>query len=55
MQATGGWYEGHRVMLEATSEGANHAEGPLNRTFRRGNREASMRSEYVKMQAIQMW
>ena len=26
----------------------------MNRTFRRGNREASMRSEYTKMQAAQM-
>ena len=41
-------------MLEATSEGAKPSEGPLNRTFRRGNREASTGSEYIKMQAIQM-
>ena len=29
MQATEGWYEGHRVMLEAANEGANPSQGPL--------------------------
>ena len=55
MQGTEGWCEGHRVTLEAANkEGANPSEGPLNRAFRKGNREASLRSEYIKMQAIQM-
>ena len=52
-QATEGRYEGHRVMPEAANEQANPSEDQLNRTFRRGNREASMRSEYTKTQAIQ--
>ena len=39
MQATEGWYEGHKLMLEAANEGANPSGGPLNRTFRVGNRE----------------
>ena len=50
MQATEGWYEGHRVMLEAAREGANPS-GLLNRIFRKGNREVAMGSEYIKMQA----
>ena len=54
MQATEGWYEGRRVTLEAANEGENPSRGPLNRTFRVGRREMSMRSEYVKMQAAQM-
>ena len=54
MQATEGWYEGKRVMLKAANEAANPSEGPLNRTFRRGNSEASMRSEYIRAQAMQM-
>ena len=53
IQATEGWYAGHRLMLEAANEGANPSGGPLNRTFRVGNRESSMRSEYKRMQATQ--
>ena len=54
MQATDGWCEGHRVMLEAANEGANPSGGPLNRSFSVGNREISMRSEYMRMMSIQM-
>lgn len=51
MQATEGHYEGHRMVLEAANEGANPSEGPLNRTFRPGNRDMSIRSEHMKMKA----
>ena len=52
MQATEGWYE--RVTLEAAHEGANPSEGLLNKAFRKGYREVSMRPEYINMQAVQM-
>ena len=42
VQATEGWYEGERAM--SANEGANPSEGPLNITFRPGNREMSIRS-----------
>ena len=54
LHATEGWYPGYRVMLEAPNEGANPSEGPLSKTFTRGNRDAPMRSDYKKMQAMQM-
>ena len=34
MQSTEGYYDGHRVMLEAANQGANPSEGPWNRIFR---------------------
>ena len=55
VEATEGWYEGHRMMLEAASEGANPSEGPLHRTFKAGNRDISIGSEYMRMQAIRAW
>ena len=55
MQATEGWYEGRRVMLDAANEGANPSGGPLNRSLSVGNRKVSMRSEYMRTQAVHMW
>ena len=54
MRFTEGHYEGHRVMLEAANQGAIPSEGPLTKAFRPGNRELSMRADYVREQAMQM-
>ena len=54
MQATEGQYWGHRVMLEAATDGATPSEGPLNRIFKIGNREISVREQYIAEQASQM-
>lgn len=55
MQATEGWYERHRVVLEAASEGTKPSGGPLDRSFSVGSREISMRPEYMRMIAVQVW
>lgn len=49
MQATEGQYWGHRVVLQAATDG-----GPLNRMFKIGSREISMREQYTVEQASQM-
>ena len=45
------------VMLRADTDGATQSEGPLNRMFKIGSREMSMRDQYIAEQANQlhMW
>ena len=54
MQATEGQYWGHRMMLQAATDGATPSEGPLSRVFKIGNKEASIREQYVTEQPSQM-
>ena len=54
MQATEGQFWGHRVMLQAATDGATPSEGILNRRFRIGNRERSMREQYITGQSVQL-
>ena len=44
MQATEGQYWGHRVMLQAATDGATPPEGPLNRMFKI---EIAIREQYI--------
>ena len=41
-------------MLQAATDGATPSEGPSNRMFRTGNREISMREQYIADLASQM-
>ena len=54
MQASTEQFWGHRVMLKAATDGATPSEGPLNRMFKKGNREISVREQYMTGQARQM-
>ena len=54
MQATKTQCWGHRVMLQAATDGATPSEGPLNRMFKTGNREIPSREQYFTEQASQM-
>ena len=41
-------------MLKAATDGATPSEGPLNKIFKIGNRERSMRDQYIVGQASQL-
>ena len=41
-------------MLKAATDGATPSEGPLNKRFKLGNREISIREQYLTAQASQM-
>ena len=54
MQASTEQYWGHQVMLKAATDGATPSEGPLNKMFKIGNREISMRDQCISEQASQL-
>ena len=54
MQASTDQYWGHTVMLTAATDGATPSEGPVNKMFKIGNREISIREQYIAEQASQL-
>ena len=54
MKASTEQFWGHKVMLKAATDGATPSEGPLNKMFKTGNREISMRDQYIAEQASQL-
>ena len=54
MQASTEQYWGHKVMFKKATDGATPSEGPLSKIFNIGNREISMRGQYIAEQASQL-